>query len=111
MDSAIYHCCTNVLYQFFLKFCSCSSDKTVKVWNLDEMMYVETLFGHGSGITSIDALARDRAITAGGRDNTVRIWKIPEESHLILNGKFEEILFLFHHVINILKICRSQGIN
>lgn len=49
-------------------------------------MYVETLFGHLSGITSIDALARDRAITAGGRDNTVRIWKIPEESHLILNG-------------------------
>lgn len=77
----------------FLNF-SCSSDKTIKVWNLDEMMYVETLFGHMSGITSIDALARDRAITAGGRDNTVRIWKIPEESHLILNGKFENVFKL-----------------
>lgn len=69
-------------------YSSCSSDKTVKVWNLDEMMYVETLFGHMSAVTSIDALTRDRAITAGGRDNTVRIWKIPEESHLILNGIF-----------------------
>lgn len=35
----------------------------------------------------MDALGRDRAVTAGGRDNTLRIWKVVEESHLVLNGK------------------------
>lgn len=67
-------------------FCSCSSDKTLKIWNLDEMMYVETLFGHLSGVTALDALVKDRAISSGGWDNSIRIWKVPEESHLILNG-------------------------
>lgn len=43
-------------------------------------------FGHQSGITSIDALARERAITSGGFDGTIRIWKIVEESQLIFNG-------------------------
>ena len=50
------------------------------------MAYVESLFGHQSGITSIDALSRERAITSGGYDGTVRIWKIVEESQLIFNG-------------------------
>ena len=30
----------------------------------------------------IDAGARERAVSAGGRDKTVRIWKIVEESQL-----------------------------
>lgn len=71
---------------------SCSTDKCVKIWNLDEMTYVETLYGHSSGITSIDSLVRDRAVTAGGRDNSLRIWKVPEESHLILNGKLVSLV-------------------
>lgn len=50
------------------------------------MAYVETLFGHQDGITAVDALYKDRAITAGGRDNTLRFWKITEESQLIFNG-------------------------
>lgn len=65
---------------------SASEDRSVKVWNLDDMAYVESLFGHQSGITSIDALSRERAITSGGFDGTVRIWKIIEESQLIFNG-------------------------
>lgn len=61
-------------------------DRCVKVWNLDDMAYVESLFGHQSGITSIDALSKERAITSGGYDGTIRIWKIVEESQLIFNG-------------------------
>lgn len=34
----------------------------------------------------MDALTRERAVTSGGRDNSVRIWKIPEESQLVFNG-------------------------
>lgn len=65
---------------------SCSKDKLVRVWSLDEMAYVETLFGHQDSITSIDALMRERTVTSGGRDATLRLWKIAEESQLVFNG-------------------------
>ena len=65
---------------------SCSHDRSVKVWNLDEMGYVETLFGHQDKITGIDAGIRERVLTSGGRDGTVRIWKIVEESQLVYNA-------------------------
>jgi len=58
----------------------------VKVWNLDEMSYVETLFGHQDSIQAIDSYVRDRAITVGARDASARIWKIPEESQLVFHG-------------------------
>ena len=37
-------------------------------------------------VTSIDALSRERAISAGGRDNSIRVWKIVEESQLVYNS-------------------------
>lgn len=67
----------------FHQLFSCSTDRIVKVWNLDEMAYNESLFGHHDSITAIDSFVRERAITCGGRDGTIRLWKIPEESHLI----------------------------
>ena len=88
---------------------SCSLDRTVKVWNVDELTYVETLyvkreccvlslknllssvsvicrFGHQDVITSIDCLSKERPITAGGNDRTLRVWKLIEESQLVYNG-------------------------
>lgn len=50
------------------------------------MSYLETLFGHQDTILAIDALSKEKAVTAGGIDNTLRIWKIPEESQLLFNG-------------------------
>lgn len=43
-------------------------------------------FGHQDRITGIDAGIRERAVSAGGRDGSVRVWKIVEESQLIFNG-------------------------
>lgn len=43
-------------------------------------------YGHQSAITSIDTLSRERAITSGGSDRSLRIWKITEESQLVYNG-------------------------
>ena len=40
-----------------------SLDRTIKVWNLDEMCYVETLFGHQDQITGLAALMRERCVT------------------------------------------------
>ncbi len=65
---------------------SCSADRSLKIWNLDEMAYVETLFGHQDRVTGLDAGLRERAVSAGGRDGSVRVWKIVEESQLVFNG-------------------------
>ena len=70
---------TNQLY-------SCAKDRTVKVWSLDEMAYVETLFGHQDEILDIDALAQERCVSVGARDRTARLWKVMEETQLVFRG-------------------------
>lgn len=50
------------------------------------MGYVETLFGHQAPVLSLDALMRETAVSVGGRDKSVRFWKIPEESQLVFRG-------------------------
>jgi ribosomal RNA-processing protein 9 len=70
---------TNQLY-------SCSRDRTVKVWSLDELAYVETLFGHQDDVVDIDALAQERCVSVGARDRTARLWKVVEETQLVFRG-------------------------
>jgi ribosomal RNA-processing protein 9 len=65
---------------------SCSKDRTVKVWSLDELAYVETLFGHQDEILDVDALAQERCVSVGARDRTARYWKVAEESQLVFRG-------------------------
>ncbi|KAI1234416.1 U3 small nucleolar RNA-interacting protein 2 [Lamprotornis superbus] len=65
---------------------SASHDRCVKVWDVAENAYVETLFGHQDIITGLDSLSRECCVTSGGRDGTVRLWKIPEESQLVFSG-------------------------
>eukprot|EP01135_Chromosphaera_perkinsii_P009419 Nk52_evm1s1739 gene=Nk52_evmTU1s1739 len=66
-------------YQLF----SGSLDKVVKIWNLEEMAYVDTLYGHQDAIYSVDSLARERAVSCGARDRSIRLWKVIEESQLV----------------------------
>lgn len=62
-----------------------SLDRSVKHWNLTEMGYVETLFGHQGEVHAVDALHKERVVSSG-RDRSVRMWKIPEETHLMFYG-------------------------
>lgn len=71
---------TNQLY-------SCSSDRTIKFWSLDEMVYIQTLFGHQEIIPDIASLSLERCVSVGSRDRTVRLWKITEETQMIFKGR------------------------
>ncbi|KAJ3491999.1 hypothetical protein NLI96_g303 [Meripilus lineatus] len=65
-----------------------SFDRTIKLFDLSPgtMGYVETLFGHQAPVLSLDSLMRETAVSVGGRDKTVRFWKVPEESQLVFRG-------------------------
>ena len=51
---------------------SCSLDRTVKVWDIDDKIIIDTLYGHYSGVHDIDSFHNERAITCGF-DCSVRI--------------------------------------
>jgi ribosomal RNA-processing protein 9 len=53
---------------------------------LDELAYIETLFGHQDEVTHIAALAQERCISVGARDRTARLWKVVEETQLVFRG-------------------------
>jgi ribosomal RNA-processing protein 9 len=65
---------------------SASKDRTVKIWSLNELAYVETLFGHQDEVIDVGALMQEKCVTVGGRDRTARLWKVVEESQLVFRG-------------------------
>ena len=54
-------------------------------YSLEEMAYIDTLYGHQAGVTGVDCHLKERPISIG-RDRTARAWKIAEETHLIFRG-------------------------
>jgi len=50
------------------------------------MGYIETLFGHQDFVMSVDSLRGETAVTCGGRDRTVRYWKVVDETQLVFRG-------------------------
>lgn len=65
---------------------SASLDRTIKLWAVDQLSYIETLFGHQDPVLDMDMLRDETAVSAGGRDRTVRFWKVRNESQLVLRG-------------------------
>ncbi|KAJ7622809.1 WD40-repeat-containing domain protein, partial [Mycena polygramma] len=65
-----------------------SFDRTLKVYDLAPgvMGYVETLFGHQDHVLALDALRGETCVSVGGRDKTVRYWKIADEKQLVFRG-------------------------
>lgn len=50
------------------------------------MSYMETQFGHQDHVLGLDALRGENCVSVGGRDKTLRYWKIPEETQIVLRG-------------------------
>jgi ribosomal RNA-processing protein 9 len=68
-----------------LHFISNLFDNNERHYNLEEMAYLETLYGHQSGVTGIDCHRKEMPISTG-RDRTARAWKLSEDTHLIFRG-------------------------
>lgn len=64
---------------------SASEDRTIKYYDVDQKMFLETLFGHQFGVTNMDCHVAERPVSVG-KDRTARLWKIEEDTHLIYRG-------------------------
>ena len=62
-----------------------SLDRCLKHWDLSEMGYLETLFGHQDTVTAVDCWTKERPISVS-TDRTARMWKVVDESHSVFRG-------------------------
>jgi ribosomal RNA-processing protein 9 len=70
-----------------LQLFSGSNDRCIRHYNLQELTYIETLYGHQAAVSGISCYGMRHEIPFSvGRDRTARAWKIAEESHLIFRG-------------------------
>lgn len=58
----------------------------MKQFDLAALTYIDTLFGHQDTILNLDCLRNETALTAGGRDKSLRFWKVAEEAQLVFRG-------------------------
>ena len=63
-----------------------SADRSLKVWNIREMAYMDTHYGHTSNILGLDAYSSDRMLSCG-LDRQVIFWKINEDSEMIYKNE------------------------
>ncbi|EXB62656.1 Flowering time control protein FY [Morus notabilis] len=57
-----------------LKFCSCSDDTTVKVWDFARCQEERSLTGHGWDVKSVDWHPTKSLLVSGGKDSLVKLW-------------------------------------
>ncbi|XP_058110218.1 U3 snoRNP-associated protein-like EMB2271 [Magnolia sinica] len=62
-----------------------SFDRTIMLWDAEDRAFLQPLFGHQSEVLTIDCLRKERLLTVG-RDRTMRLWKVPEESQLVFRA-------------------------
>lgn len=65
---------------------SASTDRSIIVWNMEEMGLMNRLYGHQDVIEQLDILQWPRVLSCGGMDKSCRLFKVIEESHLVFNG-------------------------
>ena len=69
------------------------------MWNLREMAYMDTHYGHHSDILGIDSFSRDRVLSVG-LDNQAIFWKVNEDSELLYPSKL--------HTVDTVNVINSQ---
>jgi ribosomal RNA-processing protein 9 len=53
------------------------------LWSLNDLAYIETLFGHQDAIPAVASFTSERCISVGARDRSARLWKIVDETQLV----------------------------
>jgi len=64
------------------QFYTVSNDRCLKVWNIREMMYMDSHYGHQSDILGLEQYSKDRVLSCG-LDRQVIFWKVNEDSELL----------------------------
>jgi pSer/pThr/pTyr-binding forkhead associated (FHA) protein len=65
---------------------SASSDKTIKLWNLNTGEELRTIAGHKQSISAIAFSPDGQALASGGADKTIKLWNLTGEELTTLSG-------------------------
>lgn len=79
------------------QFYTVSNDRSLKVWNIREMAYMDTHYGHHADILSLDFYSKDRVVSSS-IDRQCIFWKIDEDSELLYNSLNHSVDSI--HVLN-----------
>lgn len=76
-----------------LKFCSCSDDGFVKVWDFARCQEERSLAGHGWDVKSVDWHPQKSLLVSGAKDHLVKLWDAKTERELCtLHGHKNTVL-------------------
>ncbi|MCO5564525.1 hypothetical protein L7F22_018186 [Adiantum nelumboides] len=76
-----------------LKFCSCSDDGFVKVWDFARCQEERSLAGHGWDVKSVDWHPQKSLLVSGGKDHLVKLWDAKTDRELCtLHGHKNTVL-------------------
>lgn len=91
------------------KLISCSSDNTLKIWNLDTGECLNTLEGHTNAVNSLELISDEKIISCSD-DKTIRIWDVKECKLLTtLNDEYPIFSLCLSPCKNILYTSRGNG--
>lgn len=57
-----------------------SSDKTVKLWNLEDFTCIKTFEGHTNSVLRVDFINHGMHLVSTGSDGLVKLWSVREET-------------------------------